>query len=277
MQSRNTWDVPKEKLDAFLSSLDKKHILDIIITVCKCKDACGAPYTYRNILEARAEAVLGAGIAFFASLLVEANDESRREFRTSPENKHLLYLVKRRRVCRTYYRSIYSISHRKCNIIRKAALGDTRMMQFTPPKETKRGTKTKLCEAFWGDFLKSLAPSPVDGLLLWRGRSRKLIYAIDFVEWFLRTQENYTVEEEEGSVSTGSTGVNRTVIPVPVGGDYALPSSAGLEEKKGADFASQRKHSLFDELVDSDSDKEDNPDIPPSLQPSMPSFSLFCK
>lgn len=279
----NVYDVPVAKLENFFSSLDKQVILQILVDVCSCKGRpCCAQFTYQDILEVRAEAFLGSGIAHYANLLAEANDEGRRTYRTVVMSQPTLtYLIKMRRVCRIFYRSVYSLSNHACNSVRHVALGGSPKLRYTPPRLPKRISKTELCQAFWNDFFVTLAPSPVDGLLLWPGhRSRKLIYAIDFVEWYLRTQEGYTVPRQEECVSTVSTMVRR-IVPIEAGGSFAIPSSsqidvAGISHEHRRRLARQRKHSLYDVRVDSDSDDE-SPDVAPNLVDKLPSFSLFCR
>lgn len=93
----------------------------------------------------------------------------------------------------------------------------------------------------------------------------------------LRTQQGFVEEEEVKVLSRVSTEMTRTTVPAIVGGNFALPKPIESEEEKARRFGPQRKHNLFDESVRSDSDEDVNPDIPLSLLPSFPSFSLFCK
>jgi len=144
--TRNLWDVPVDLLEKFFTFLDKKKLFDIIVTLCSCRVSCSAQFTFRELLEARAEAILApGGLDHIVSLLAESNDVGRREYRVSPKQTQLSYVVKKRPVCRVFYRAAYSISNRKCNTIRRAALGDTTPLQFTPPKYKHRVNKTQLC------------------------------------------------------------------------------------------------------------------------------------
>jgi hypothetical protein len=200
----NLWDVPVAKLQSFFASLDKEKVLAILVDVCQCNIPCCSLFTYRDLVETRAEALLSASVDHLASLLAAVNDEGRRLYRDSNHQTPVVYVIKLRRVCRQFYRSALSMSNHMCNKVRRVALGDTSPIQHTPPKYKRKVTKTQMCEAFWSDFFKSLSPSPVEGLLLWPGnRSRKLVYAIDFVAWFIRVHGG----EQDLTVSTPSTPV----------------------------------------------------------------------
>lgn len=283
------WEVPIARAPKFFTYLDKEQIFSVIVGLCGCPGRpCCSMFTYRDILEARANSLLApAAVTHFAGTLVEANLESRRQYLESRQPP-LSYVVKGRRVCRPFYRLVFEISNRKCNSIRRLALGDTSPQTYKSPKYSPRCNKTQLCEAFWSDFFKSLSPSPVDGLLLWPGnRSRKLVYAIDFVEWFLRTQEGFKprrkIDVSKQSDVSDVSDVIRVKVPIParqIGGQFALPARQlnleTLSQSTTKRYCGQKKTPLFDQKVDSDSDEENEPDVPPSIVDKIPCFSLFC-
>jgi len=97
--TRNLWDVPVDLLEKFFTFLDKKKLFDIIVTLCSCRVSCSAQFTFRELLEARAEAILApGGLDHIVSLLAESNDVGRREYRVSPKQTQLSYVVKKRPV-----------------------------------------------------------------------------------------------------------------------------------------------------------------------------------
>jgi len=71
----------------------------------------------------------------------------------------------------------------------------------------------------------------------------------------------------------------REVIPIEVGSFVVAQTQLNVDsisETQRKEWASQRKHDLCEDKVDSDSDQE-QPDILPSVVSKLPSFSLFCK
>ena len=232
---------------------------------------CCSYFRAKDILETRAFSILHE-IDSFAAKLENANERARDEFtQYKKTSTHLTYEVKSRKVCRSFFLEAHALSQKACNKIRRAVIGDeSYKLSKSRVLSPTRVLKTDICVAVWSDYFKSLAPSPVAGVLLW---PRKMIYALEFVDWFLRTHHTTQSQFDIVGQDVKSPPVPRIVfrdVPIAVGGSFQL------DTQRATQFAKQRKHHLFDDKVGSDSD-DNNYDVPPELVDKLPSFSLFCK
>lgn len=261
-----------KKLESFFESLSEGRLLVVTNFLCDCQpQPCCARFFPYEIMEARAQAILNnKSEEYFAHLLDGVNQEARRLFsQTQKTSCHVKYLIHNREVCRPFFMATYEISHQRCNNIRRAIMGDEsyKLQPHTLTSTKTLAKKTAICDAFWEDFFTSLCPSPTEGVYLWPGNlSRRIIYVLDFVDWFIRKNDKKT-QFPESSDSQSHPVFEE--VPIEVGGSCGLSSPRSTFHVRSED--------LFDDVESDSDDNEYDMSIPEELLDSLPCFSLFCK
>lgn len=278
MRVKNTecgfeWDVPTANLGSFCRFLDQGSLSTVQHGKCGCSTTCGSKFSREVLMKARYNAFgpQNGVVERCALLLQHSNTRARSVYETTGKIPQLRYVIGDVEICRTFYMKVMNISHHTCLKIRKATVGDP-TWKFPTPQKVRAGlpgydkstTKTSICEAFWGYFFTSLCPSPADGVLLWPGNySRKMVYAVDFAEWFKRTQPPCT-----GNCRY-CCGQKETVVTKRI--TYVNARAFGVEQIEDDD---EKRPSTVDIpvlRVDTTADSVE------CLAARLPCFALFCR
>jgi hypothetical protein len=208
-----------------------------------------------------------------AAVLSPFNAKQRALFQsnTGPRPR-INYYIEDVLVCRTFYCSALGLFSKKCDKVAAYVLGDethgvksAKLDGLKRVELDKNDEQYMLCVAFWQDFFKCLCQSPHDGLRLFPVyATRKAIYAMDFVMWFLKIKKIPSVGLPPNAKANGSTS-NPKLPHVPdksMFHDPAYSSSASdLSDSSCDSFSSfsDTDSSEFSSIstTSSDTDEED--------------------
>lgn len=194
-----TWEVSPNNVLKILEQCDSTAINHIFSVPCPCvktRTSCISEVNPSVIFEARIrfiETSKDKKVETLALLLSVHNRPEIEFFGAHKKKKNIHYWFGDKPVCRNFYQRAYNLSKKMLDHVSRETLGDhswkfPTVSQVTVklPTYQRNLPHFRICVAFWADFMRSLCPSPKEGIYFFPvDLPMKSIHAIFFVDWFL--------------------------------------------------------------------------------------------